>query len=124
MMKFNVYYNYKGITFSLVILFKIIGLKQFHWVSRFGLLIVLAGELLRKLAMYTAGHNFNHYVQHVREDGHTLITSGVYSLSRHPSYVGWFYWSVGTQVCKPMLWMTYPNGAVVLLNDTQEITMS
>jgi protein-S-isoprenylcysteine O-methyltransferase Ste14 len=29
---------------------------------------------------------------------HQLITSGVFSLMRHPSYVGWFYWSVGTQV--------------------------
>ena len=73
-------------------------LKQFYSLSCLGLGLVLFGELLRKLAMYTAGTNFNHYVQYIREDGHILVTSGVYGLCRHPSYVGWFYWSVGTQV--------------------------
>ena len=29
---------------------------------------------------------------------HLLITTGIYAHMRHPSYVGWFYWSVGTQV--------------------------
>lgn len=29
---------------------------------------------------------------------HVLVTHGVYSWFRHPSYVGWFYWSVGTQL--------------------------
>lgn len=29
---------------------------------------------------------------------HVLVTHGVYSLFRHPSYVGWFYWSIGTQI--------------------------
>ena len=31
-------------------------------------------------------------------DDHKLVTEGVYRLFRHPSYVGWFYWSVGTQL--------------------------
>jgi protein-S-isoprenylcysteine O-methyltransferase len=48
--------------------------------------------------MMTAKTNFNHIVQSVREDGHQLVTHGVYSLCRHPSYVGWFLWSIGTQV--------------------------
>ena len=29
---------------------------------------------------------------------HQLVTSGVYGYCRHPSYAGWFLWSVGTQV--------------------------
>ena len=29
---------------------------------------------------------------------HKLVTTGLYALCRHPSYVGWFMWSVGTQV--------------------------
>ncbi|CAG2182503.1 unnamed protein product, partial [Oppiella nova] len=30
--------------------------------------------------------------------GHVLVTHGIYAFCRHPSYVGWFYWSIGTQV--------------------------
>jgi protein-S-isoprenylcysteine O-methyltransferase len=60
--------------------------------------MVIGGELLRKLAMFTAGTNFNHYVQYIRKDDHILVTGGIYAWCRHPSYVGWFSWSVGTQV--------------------------
>ncbi|KAG8229036.1 hypothetical protein J437_LFUL007591 [Ladona fulva] len=68
------------------------------WISPIGLLICLAGETLRKMAMLTARTNFNHIVQNVREEGHTLVTHGIYHYCRHPSYVGWFYWAVGTQL--------------------------
>ncbi len=27
-----------------------------------------------------------------------LVTNGVYSICRHPSYFGWFVWSIGTQI--------------------------
>ncbi|CAL1682393.1 unnamed protein product [Lasius platythorax] len=67
-------------------------------VSYFGLILCISGEILRKLAMCTAKHNFNHVVQSERSDNHQLVTHGVYSLCRHPSYVGWFYWSIGTQL--------------------------
>ncbi|CAF92713.1 unnamed protein product [Tetraodon nigroviridis] len=73
-------------------------LKQLRWVSLLGLLMVLGGDSLRKAAMLTAGSNFNHIVQNEKARSHVLVTSGVYSLFRHPSYVGWFYWSAGTQV--------------------------
>jgi protein-S-isoprenylcysteine O-methyltransferase len=59
---------------------------------------VIAGEFLRKLAMWTAQHNFTHIVQDRRRDEHVLVTHGIYGYSRHPSYVGWFLFSVGTQV--------------------------
>ena len=61
--------------------------------------MVLGGEAMRKGAMITAMTNFHHYVQYIKKDGHQLVTHGVYGLFRHPSYVGWFYWSIGTQVC-------------------------
>lgn len=67
-------------------------------ISYFGLILCIFGELLRKLAMCTAKHNFNHVVQCKKNDNHELVTHGVYKLCRHPSYVGWFYWSIGTQV--------------------------
>lgn len=67
-------------------------------VSYLGLGLCVGGECMRKLAMLTAQNNFNHVVQSVRRSDHTLVTRGVYSMCRHPSYVGWFYWSIGTQV--------------------------
>lgn len=59
--------------------------------------------------MLTAGSNFNHIVQNEKSETHTLVTSGVYSWFRHPSYVGWFYWSIGTQVllCNPVCLVGY-----------------
>ena len=76
-------------------------LRVFFWV---GLVMVVMGETLRKVAMFTAGSNFTHQVQVLKRPNHTLVTTGVYSLSRHPSYMGWFYWSVGTQImlCNPV----------------------
>lgn len=81
-----------------MILLPLLDLKQPGLLSVLGLAVVAGGEILRKMAMWQAGTNFNHYVRHVKEDGHILITSGVYGLFRHPSYVGWFYWSIATQV--------------------------
>lgn len=71
------------------------------YVSMVGLAMCIGGELLRKLAMWTARTNFNHVVQIKHEASHELVTHGVYEYFRHPSYVGWFYWSVGTQVSQP-----------------------
>lgn len=68
------------------------------WLSNVGLIICIFGEVLRKAAMLTANSNFNHLVQCEKADDHILITHGVYSWFRHPSYVGWFYWSIGTQI--------------------------
>lgn len=73
-------------------------LKSVSALKTFGLILCISGETIRKLAMITAGSNFNHIVQSRREEGHELVTHGIYSLCRHPSYVGWFLWSVGTQV--------------------------
>lgn len=79
-------------------LFSFSELKQQSLLSFVGLLMVLCGEGLRKAAMLTAGSNFNHIVQNEKAQSHVLVTGGVYSYFRHPSYVGWFYWSIGTQV--------------------------
>ncbi|KAJ8378412.1 hypothetical protein AAFF_G00243000 [Aldrovandia affinis] len=84
-------------------------LKQWRWLSLMGLLMVMCGECLRKWAMLTAGSNFNHIVQNEKAQSHVLVTTGVYSYFRHPSYVGWFYWSIGTQVvlCNPVCVLGY-----------------
>jgi protein-S-isoprenylcysteine O-methyltransferase len=48
--------------------------------------------------MAEAGQSFNHIVQHRRGREHVLVTSGVYAAFRHPSYFGFFWWALGTQV--------------------------
>ncbi|XP_001951240.1 protein-S-isoprenylcysteine O-methyltransferase [Acyrthosiphon pisum] len=73
-------------------------MKTIHEISYFGLLLCAFGEALRKGAIWTARDNFTHLVQQEKAQTHTLVTHGVYSWFRHPSYVGWFYWSIGTQI--------------------------
>jgi protein-S-isoprenylcysteine O-methyltransferase len=46
----------------------------------------------------TAGRNFNHQIQTRKDEKHKLVTDGVYQISRHPSYLGWYLWAVGTQI--------------------------
>lgn len=95
-------------------------MKQITWLSTVGLLMVIFGDCLRKAAMLTAGSNFNHIVQNEKSDTHTLVTSGVYGWFRHPSYVGWFYWSIGTQVsyltlsCFPLITCLFLHAAPAL----------
>nr|XP_034185311.1 protein-S-isoprenylcysteine O-methyltransferase [Osmia lignaria] len=73
-------------------------MKESSFISYLGLILCIGGEILRKSAMFTAKHNFNHIVQSEKMENHELVTCGVYRLCRHPSYVGWFYWSIGTQL--------------------------
>jgi hypothetical protein len=48
--------------------------------------------------MKTCGESFNHFIQTQRKDNHKLVTDGIYRMLRHPSYVGFYYWSIGTQI--------------------------
>lgn len=73
-------------------------MKTIHEISYVGLVLCAVGEILRKAAIWTARDNFTHLVQQEKTQTHALVTSGVYSWFRHPSYVGWFYWCIGTQV--------------------------
>lgn len=84
-------------------------LKSYKLISALGVIPVLGGEILRKVAMVHAGRSFSHIVQTEKRDDHKLVTSGVFSIMRHPSYVGWFYWSIGTQIvlCNPVCVVAY-----------------
>ena len=95
------------------------GLKSFSYLSALGAGLVVVGEALRKMSMVTAGSNFTHLVQYRKRSSHKLVTSGVYSLFRHPSYVGWFVWSVGTQVllCNPVCLLGYTAASWVFFSD-------
>lgn len=74
-----------------------------------GIIFVLGGQLCRSWAMVTCGESFNHYIQRDKKENHILVTNGIYGIFRHPSYVGFFYWSVGTQLvlCNPISTIIY-----------------
>ncbi|KAL4726306.1 farnesyl cysteine-carboxyl methyltransferase [Fusarium chlamydosporum] len=69
-----------------------------HLLLIVGLLMVTVGQYVRSVAMLEAGASFNHHVQTRKKDSHELVTSGIYSIFRHPSYFGFFYWGLGTQL--------------------------
>ena len=63
-----------------------------------GFFLICLGQVVRSVAMRQAKTNFNHIVQYYKKEDHVLVTNGVYSLSRHPSYFGFFWWALGTQL--------------------------
>jgi protein-S-isoprenylcysteine O-methyltransferase len=77
-----------------------------QWQARFsqpqtialGILMIVVGQVVRSLAMAQAGTNFNHQVQSQKNEGHELVSSGIYAWFRHPSYFGFFWWALGTQL--------------------------
>lgn len=69
--------------------------------SRFpllGFVFVAVGQAVRTTAMAEAGKSFNHLVQSRKREDHILVQSGVYRFLRHPSYFGFFWWALGTQM--------------------------
>jgi protein-S-isoprenylcysteine O-methyltransferase len=63
-----------------------------------GIVMIMVGQAVRSIAMAQAGTNFNHQVQSKKNKGHELVTRGLYRSFRHPSYFGFFWWGIGTQV--------------------------
>ncbi|ETO20461.1 protein-S-isoprenylcysteine O-methyltransferase [Reticulomyxa filosa] len=84
-------------------------LKSFSIIHVIGLVLVCAGQVTRSVAMYTAGNNFTHLIATEKQTNHRLVTHGIYKYFRHPSYMGWFYWSIGTQLllCNPICFIAY-----------------
>lgn len=68
-------------------------------VLRFPAMIVLvAAQLLRSTAMITCGLNFTHQISYAKQQSHTLVTTGIYRILRHPSYTAFFYWACSLQI--------------------------
>lgn len=84
-------------------------LKDNYPILAFGVAVCVAGEIVRKVAIITANSNFNHLVQYQKAQDHSLVTHGIYAHMRHPSYAGWFWWSIGTQIvlCNPVCIVLY-----------------
>jgi protein-S-isoprenylcysteine O-methyltransferase len=68
------------------------------WLQALGLILLLTGQIIRDGAIATAGTSFNHLVQKKRNSDHVLITWGPYKWFRHPSYFGFYWWALGTQM--------------------------
>lgn len=68
------------------------------FVQVFGVFLTIAGQTTRSMAMHTAGKNFSHRIATHKAPDHQLVTSGIYSILRHPSYTGFYYWAIGTQL--------------------------
>ena len=92
---------------------------RFVYLNGLGLLMLAMGQVVRSTGMWyeerktyvhsiellisltvirTCGKNFAHQIMVEKAEGHQLITHGVYAYLRHPSYFGFFYWSVGSQL--------------------------
>ncbi|KAJ5283566.1 hypothetical protein N7497_001475 [Penicillium chrysogenum] len=63
-----------------------------------GFMLLLIGQVIRTVAMAQAASNFNHHVQSQHQEGHVLVNTGLYRYLRHPSYFGFFWWGLGTQL--------------------------
>lgn len=63
-----------------------------------GFALMILGQAARTTAMAQAGANFNHQLQHKKKEGHVLVTGGIYKALRHPSYFGFFWWGLGSQI--------------------------
>ncbi|KAG0020138.1 hypothetical protein BGZ82_011683 [Podila clonocystis] len=87
-----------GVTEFLIELYFFPGLKSFGLLNKIGLVMVIVGQLARTLAMFSAKSNFSHHVEYYKEEHHVLVTDGIYSLLRHPSYFGFYYWALGSQL--------------------------
>ena len=63
-----------------------------------GLLMAITGQYFRISALFTGKANFTHLIQYKKKKNHILVKHGIYSLSRHPSYFGFYCWSVGIEI--------------------------
>jgi protein-S-isoprenylcysteine O-methyltransferase len=63
-----------------------------------GLITLIIGQFFRISALFTGKNSFTHLISYKKKKEHILITHGIYSISRHPSYFGFYLWSIGTQI--------------------------
>lgn len=63
-----------------------------------GISMIIMGEIVRKTAICTAKENFSHKLALERSKHHHLVTQGIYHYIRHPSYLGFCLYALGTQI--------------------------
>ncbi len=77
--------------------------RGFGLVAWIGIFLMIIGESLRGLAHWTLRQHFSLIIETTKEQSRELITSGIYSTFRHPSYTGFFWFTIGGQLllCNP-----------------------
>ncbi|WBW72475.1 protein-S isoprenylcysteine O-methyltransferase Mam4 [Schizosaccharomyces osmophilus] len=89
-------------------------LSWIPWVyTSLAIILVTSGQLLRSYAMVHAGKSFSHHIASEKRQEHSLVKSGVYHYVRHPSYVGFFVWAIGTQLLLKNFFSLVAFGAVL-----------
>ncbi|KAK6458316.1 Isoprenylcysteine carboxyl methyltransferase family-domain-containing protein [Scheffersomyces xylosifermentans] len=64
-----------------------------------GGIMVVTGLAVRALAMKTCAESFSHLIEtESKQENHKLVTNGIYSIMRHPSYFGFWCFAIGVQV--------------------------
>lgn len=96
--------------------------KTNTYLTTIGTVMVIIGLIIRIVAMYTAGSHFHHLVREEREEAHKLVDFGIYRYLRHPSYFGWFWYVVGTQImlCNPLSTVAYALACYKFFSDRIE----
>lgn len=72
--------------------------KTFSVLNYLGLALIIIGQGSRTIAMFSCRHNFSHHIADFKERDHVLVQHGIYSIMRHPSYFGFYWWALGVQV--------------------------
>ncbi|EAY22684.1 hypothetical protein TVAG_476130 [Trichomonas vaginalis G3] len=65
------------------------------WIGAFSIII---GLYIRFAAILHAGKAFTHQLSRAKRPDHKLVTDGIYKYIRHPGYLGFFIFAIGTQV--------------------------
>jgi protein-S-isoprenylcysteine O-methyltransferase len=74
-----------------------------------GLIMTIIGQIFRIGGIYTGKKNFTHKISYEKKKEHKLVTNGVFSLTRHPSYFGFYLWSIGIEImcCNPICFIGF-----------------
>ena len=82
--------------------------KHFNYTMYIIYFILFVGfYLIRLIAMVQASSSFNLTIETTKRKEHTLITKGIYSVFRHPSYFGWFYHILFSQLFLGNVYCTF-----------------
>ena len=74
-----------------------------------GLIMTIIGQIFRIGGIYTGKKNFTHKISYEKKKEHKLVKNGVFALSRHPSYFGFYLWSIGIEImcCNPICFIGF-----------------
>lgn len=82
---------------TMKLFFSKFSLKNSHTLC-LGIIFSLSGQFVRSLAIKTAGRSFNHIINEKYIKQNKLVTNGIYSVCRHPSYLGYLIWFIGLEI--------------------------